>query len=178
MIDRLATLGDEHSVERVMLAFGRGLDRGNWPLYRSTFADTVTIDFQRLTGSPPVLVPADAWTEFARLIQSAVRRQHVYTNAVIDVDGDIASASFHMTARCWRASDFGGSTYNQYGSYAVTFARTTAGWKIVRLKHDFAWIGGNVGVFANDDPALAAVAATVFSEANRVAAGAQPMESA
>jgi hypothetical protein len=63
MIETLWTCAE---IEKVMLSFGRALDTGNWPLYRSCFADRFRVNFERLTGQPEVYVDADLWTRFPR----------------------------------------------------------------------------------------------------------------
>lgn len=168
--DRLAIIWDERAITRTMLDFGRALDTGDWPLYRSTFTDTLLVDFQRLTGSPEIHVSADDWTEFAELILSPVRRHHVYSNIAIALDGDRATALVYMTARHWKATDLGASEYNQYGWYDVEFVRHGARWLIRRIKHDFQWVSGNNALFDFAEPRLAASMAKVFCEANVSAA--------
>ena len=38
---------DRAEIERVMLNFGRALDSGDWPLYRSCFPDRFQVNFER-----------------------------------------------------------------------------------------------------------------------------------
>jgi hypothetical protein len=168
--EKLALLWDERAITKTMLNFGRALDVGDWPLYRSTFTDTILVDFKRLTGYDEVKVPADDWTRFAELILSPVRRHHVYSNFHIDVDGDRAFAVVYMTARHWKATDLGVSEYNQYGWYDVHFVREGGRWLIARIKHDFQWVSGNNALFDMTEPQLAASMAKVFCEDNRKAA--------
>lgn len=168
--DKLALLWDERAITKVMLNFGRALDTGDWPLYRSTFTDHVLIDFKRLTGCDEIRVSADDWTDFAELILSPVRRHHTYSNFHIDVDGDKAFAVVYMTARHWKATDLGVSEYNQYGWYDVHFERHSDKWLIARIKHDFQWVSGNNALFDMSEPNLAASMAKVFCDQNRTAA--------
>ncbi len=168
--DKLALLWDERAITKTMLSFGRALDTGNWPLYRSTFTDTILVDFKRLTGSDEIHVAADDWTEFAEHILTPVRRHHVYSNFHIDVDGDRAFAVVYMTARHWKATDMGVSEYNQYGWYDVHFVRHDEKWLITRIKHDFQWVSGNNALFDMTEPGLAGSMGRVFSDDNRAAA--------
>ena len=168
--DKLALLWDERAITRTMLDFGRALDTGDWSLYRSTFTDTILVDFKRLTGSDEISVDADDWTVFAEHILTPVRRHHVYSNFRIDVDGDRAFAVVYMTARHWKATDLGVSEYNQYGWYDVHFVRQSGEWLIARIKHDFQWVSGNNALFDMSEPKLVAAMANVFSDRNREAA--------
>lgn len=168
MIDaeKLAILWDERAITQVMLRFGRALDLGDWPAYRSCFTDPVSIDFKRLTGFNEVRVRADDWTRFAELILTPVRRHHVYSNFDIRLDGDTAFAIVYMTARHWKATDLGTSDYTQYGWYDVWFERHAGEWLIARIKHDFQWVEGNNALFDMTEPTLRASMEVVFSNEN------------
>ncbi len=48
--EKINALWEEKQVLKVALRFGRALDTGNWPAYRSCFTNPVNIDFKRLTG--------------------------------------------------------------------------------------------------------------------------------
>ncbi|AUW58109.1 hypothetical protein C1T17_08295 [Sphingobium sp. SCG-1] len=168
--EKLALIWDERSITKTMLNFGRALDIGDWPLYRSTFTDNILVDFKRLTTFDEIQVSADDWTRFAELILSPVRRHHVFTNFDIKVERDRAFAIVYMTARHWKASDMGASEYNQYGWYDVHFVRQGEEWKIARIKHDFQWVSGNNAMFDMSEPKLAENMNLVFCTANRDAA--------
>ncbi len=161
---------DEEAIRRIILRFGRSLDLGDWPGYRSCFTDMLLVDFERLTGQPRILVDADDWTRFADLILSPVRRHHSYTNFHIDVDGDRASAVWYFVARHWKATDLGASIYNQYGWYDGSFIRQGGDWKMSYVKHDFQWVEGNNALFDMNEPELAAQMMKVFSAENVAAA--------
>ena len=70
---KVDSLWNKAKIEKVMLNFGRALDLGDWKLYRSTFADRIHVDFERLTGNPETAVDADLWTRFAETILTPVR---------------------------------------------------------------------------------------------------------
>jgi len=165
MIEALWTRSE---IEQVMLNFGRALDVGDWPLYRSCFADRFRVNFERLTGQPEVFVDADLWTHFAKVILSPVRRLHQYSNFSVRVDGDRADAVIYMVARHWKAVDSGAAEYTQNGWYENSFARIDGRWKITRLLHTYQWVSGNGGLFDFSDPELQEVMAKVFAKENRV----------
>ena len=173
--DKLAVLWEERAIEKVMLRFGRSLDLGDWPGYRSCFTERVHIDFKRLTGFDEIKVSADLWTRFAELIQSPVRRHHAYSNFQAEIDGDTARATTYFAARVWSATDRGGPTYTEYGWYQAVFIRAADQWLISRIKHDYLWVEGNMGIFTMDDPQLVAVMRELFSEDNVAAARADPI---
>jgi hypothetical protein len=165
MIEALWTRSE---IEQVMLNFGRALDLGDWPLYRSCFAARFRVNFERLTGQPEVYVDADLWTHFAKVILSPVRRLHQYSNFSVRVDGDRADAVIYMVARHWKAVDSGAAEYTQNGWYENSFARIDGRWKITRLLHTYQWVSGNGGLFDFSDPELQEVMAKVFAKENRV----------
>jgi len=166
----LVRIVEERAVEAVILRFGRSLDLGDWPGYRSCFVDRPFIDFERLTGVPTICADADEWTHFADLILSPVRRHHTYSNIHIEISGDGARAFWNHTSRHWRATDLGASTYHQIGWYEAEFVRPDGEWRLSYIKHDFRWVEGNNALFDMTEPALAAQMARVFS-ADAIAAG-------
>lgn len=164
------TILDERAIIKVMLRFGRSLDLGDWPGYRSCFTDKLLVDFERLTGQPKILCDADDWTRFADLILSPVRRHHTYSNFHVDIDGDTASGVWYFTARHWKPTDLGSSIYNQYGWYDGNFVRENGEWKMSYVKHDFQWVDGNNALFDMSEPELVACMGKVFSAGNIAAA--------
>jgi len=164
----LETLWTKAEIERVMLNFGRALDLGDWPLYRSCFADRFRVNFERLTGFPEVHVDADLWTRFAELILSPVRRHHQYSNFSATIHGDRAEAIIYMVARHWKATDGGAAEYTHNGWYENSFACIGGQWKITRLLHTYQWVSGNGALFDFSDPELVKVMRQVFAEENRV----------
>jgi hypothetical protein len=165
----IETLWNRAEIERVMLNFGRALDTGNWPLYRTCFADRFVVNFERLTGQPEVYVDADLWTRFAEVILSPVRRHHQYSNFFATIDGDKADAVIYMVASHWKPTDGGASEYVQNGWYENSFQRIDGRWKITRLLHTYQWITGNGALFDFTDPELIKVMGQVFAPENRVA---------
>jgi len=166
----IETLWARSQVEAVMLKFGRALDTGDWPAYRSCFADRFRVNFERLTGQPEVYVDADLWTRFAQVILSPVRRHHQYSNMSVRVDGDRAEGLIYMVSRHWKPTDGGSCEYTQVGWYENSFECMNGEWQITRLLHTYQWVSGNGALFDFNDPELIAVMERVFAPENRVAA--------
>ncbi|MBY0509176.1 MAG: nuclear transport factor 2 family protein [Rhodospirillaceae bacterium] len=166
--ERLQTLWDRGEIERVMLDFGKALDRGDWHLYRACLADRIRIDFERLTGFAEVEVNADEWVRFASLALGPVKRHHQYSNFSCVINGDHADTTMYMVARHWKATDRGGATNTQYGWYENLFQRIEGTWKISRISHQFQWIDGNDALLDFSEPELAAQMRVVFSPANLI----------
>jgi hypothetical protein len=166
----LESLWTRSQVEAVMLKFGRALDMGDWPAYRSCFADRFRVNFERLTGQPEVHVDADLWTRFAQVILSPVRRHHQYSNMSVTVQGERAQGIIYQVSRHWKSTDGGACEYTQIGWYENTFGCFDGVWKITRLLHTYQWVSGNGALFDFSDPELIAVMAQVFAPENRVIA--------
>lgn len=166
--EKIAALWERAQIEEVMLDFGRALDRGDWALYRTCFAERIRVDFERLTGFPEIEVDADEWTRFAQLALEPVRRHHQYSNFSAQVDGDHAVAMIYMVARHFRMTDRGSAENTQYGWYENSFARRNGRWCITRLSHHFQWVTGNDALFDFSEPELAAHMASLFCDANMV----------
>lgn len=166
--EKLDILWNRAEIERVMLNFGRALDLGDWPLYRSCFTDQIDVDFERLTGQPEVRVDADLWTRFAEVILSPVRRHHQYSNFTATIEGDRAQATIYMVARHWKPTEMGAAEYIQNGWYENSFQRIDGQWKMTRLRHTFQWITGNGALFDFSDPELIKVMGQVFAPENRL----------
>jgi hypothetical protein len=164
--DMVSALWDEKQVSRVILRFGRALDTGNWPAYRSCFTNPLNIDFKRLTGQEEVRVDADLWTLFAEQILSPVRRHHTYTNFDIELNGNRAHATVYMTARHWKSTDNGVSHNTQYGWYDFWLERCDGSWLMNRVKHDFQWVDGNAALLDVHDSELQKTMGKIFCEAN------------
>lgn len=168
---KIAALWDEKQVQKVILRFGRSLDIGDWPAYRSCFTNPVNIDFKRLTGQEEVKVDADLWTLFAEQILSPVRRHHVYTNWDITVEGNHAHALVYMTARHWKSTDMGVSHNTQYGWYDFWLERQPDGeWLMTKVKHDFQWVDGNNALLDVHAPDLMTTMGKIFCASNFVSA--------
>ena len=167
--DKADLLWEKDQLTALILDFGWALDAGDWTLYRACLHDPVRIDFERLTGFPEVEVGADDWTAFARLALAPAKRHHSYTNLRITIDGQVAAARVHMTARHFLSTDNGSAENTQYGWYEFGFARADDGrWQITRVKHWFQWVSGNAGLFDFSSGPVAEAMDSVFKPANLV----------
>jgi len=166
--EKLTWLWEHARIEQTMLRFGRALDLGDWPSYRSCLTDRIRVDFERLTGFPEIEVDADAWVRFAELALSPVMRHHQYTNFSADISSDHAVATTYMVARHRRLTDRGSPDNTQYGWYETGWLKLGGEWKMSRLSHQFVWIAGNDALFDFTAPELAAQMSIVFCAENLV----------
>jgi len=165
---KIETLWAHHQLEQLMIRLARGIDRGEWSLYRSCFTEQINVNFERSTGFPEVCVNADLWTRFAALILAPVRRHHQFSNFCFETDGDHAQGVIYLVARHWKATDGGASEFVQNGWYENAFARIEGEWKITRMLHTHSWISGNGALLSNHAPEVLELMKQVFCEANFV----------
>lgn len=174
--EKVAALWEEKQVMKVILRFGRALDTGNWPAYRSCFTNPLNIEFKSLTGQEEVRVDADLWTLFAEQILSPVRRHHTYSNFDVTLDEDRAHAVVYHTSRHWKSTDRGYSHNTQYGWYDFSLERQGDGpWLMSRVKHAFQWVDGNDALLDVHDPELGKTMQKVFCAENFAAARVTPV---
>jgi len=137
LIDR-ATVGD------TILNYATGIDRRDWALYRSIFADEVEFDFETWSGQPPAMVSGDDWVASVRETLACFdATAHVITNPVVTLAGDAATIVAHMTATHY----LDGETQVLGGYYTDRLVRHGAGWKIVACRLVITWEQGDRGLF-------------------------------
>lgn len=118
---------DRQDISDVLLRYATGIDRRDWPLFRSAFTDDCDADY----GEIGTWRGADAITDFMeRSHAMAGRTMHRLTNQVIAVDGDVASARTYVDGLIMFGDN--GSGVNAIGIYDDELVRTDAGWRIAR----------------------------------------------
>jgi hypothetical protein len=159
---KLELLWDKLAVEDVMLRFGRALDLHDWAMYRETLLDEIEVDFQSLTGQPPVRVTADLWTRFAQVALEPLRTLHQYSNHRVSVRGERATSVLYMEARHHLPGAHGSPYLTQLGWYENEFVRSGGHWKIAKLRQHLQWTTGNAALIDFANPELQQVFAQVF----------------
>jgi len=132
----LQRLVDESDLRDLLHRYAFGLDHEDWELWRSVFADEVTMDMSDYQPEPPPrpaaadLVVANARVLFAGLERS----QHFMGSHRYEIDGDRATITAHMRAEHWLHTGLGGDKYTMFGTYTDDAIRTAGGWKLVRVR--------------------------------------------
>jgi 3-phenylpropionate/cinnamic acid dioxygenase small subunit len=120
---------DQQDIADVLLRYATGIDRRNWPLFRTAFTEDCELDYGEIGSWHGV----DAVTEFMETSHAmAGHTMHRLTNQVITVDGDRAEARTYVDGLIM----FGdaGSGVNAVGFYDDDIVRTAAGWRIARRR--------------------------------------------
>jgi hypothetical protein len=140
---------DRAAISDVVHAYATGLDRRNWDLYRSIFADTIEMDFQSF-GIPARIYDADDWTRDAkRLFAGFKATQHTSTNHVHEIHGDRAICISNMQAEHFvfrepnDGLDDGADRWTIGGYYVNELVRTETGWKLAKVTLTTTWQTGN-----------------------------------
>ncbi len=120
---------DKHDIAEVLLRYSTGIDRRDWPLFRTAFVDDCELDY----GEIGTWIGVDAVAEFMEVSHAmAGHTLHRLTNQVITVSGDRADARTYVDALIMAQDN--GSGVNAIGFYDDELLRTAAGWRIARRR--------------------------------------------
>ena len=120
---------DRQDIADVLTRYATGIDRRDWPLFRTVFTDDCELDY----GEIGVWKGVDAVTDFMDKTHAlAGHTLHRLTNQVITVDGDAAEARTYVDALIMMADNKSG--VNGIGYYDDELIRSHTGWRIVRRR--------------------------------------------
>ena len=127
---------DESDLADLIHRYAFGLDHQDWKLWRSVFADEVTMDMSDYQPDPPPRpAPADLVVGNARVLFAGLERsQHFIGSHRFAVDGDAATITAHMRAEHWLHTGQGSDRYTMFGTYFDEAIRTDDGWKLVKVR--------------------------------------------
>ncbi|HKI41324.1 MAG: nuclear transport factor 2 family protein [Mycobacterium sp.] len=120
---------DRQDISDLLVRYATGIDRRDWPLFRTVFTDDCELDY----GEIGVWRGVDAVTEFMTQVHApAGHTLHRLTNQAITVDGDTATARTYVDALIMVGDSQSG--VNGIGFYDDEIVRTPAGWRIARRR--------------------------------------------
>lgn len=139
---------DRQDISDTIMKYATGIDRRNWPLYRSIFADEVEFDFSSFSGTPGTKMKADDWVANVSSLQDGFdATQHVLTNFVYDISGDVAVVDVYMKAEHFLTNSEGDNSVALGGFYTHELRRGEEGWKIHKCKLTVTWNRGNRALY-------------------------------
>lgn len=98
------------------------------------YTDTVAVDFESVTGMPPMTVPVGDYVEALRgAFAPFAATHHAITGHVIEVDGDTATIHAHVRAEHWLPGEEP-RRWLVVGFYDNEAVRTADGWRLTRVK--------------------------------------------
>ena len=116
-------------ISDLLVRYATGIDRRDWPLFRTVFTDDCEVDYGEIGAWNGV----DAVTDFMEQTHAmAGQTMHRLTNQAITVDGDKASARTYVDGVIMFGDNQAG--VNALGFYDDEIVRTADGWRIARRR--------------------------------------------
>jgi SnoaL-like domain len=130
------------AVARFLLA----LDDHRWAEIEAGLDETLSRDYTSLFGGEPDVIAGSAlvaeWREFVAGLDS---HQHLTAPAVVDVNGEEASAGVHVVATHVLEGD-PGSPWVVGGTYRFALRRREERWRITAITLDTRWQTGDAAI--------------------------------
>ena len=139
---------EELAVAETVYRYATGVDRRDWALYRSLFADTVAIDFSSYDSDLPLRqTSADEWVaEVVPVFTGLAATQHSMTNPLATIDGDTAAITMYVQAHHVFDPTDAASWYTIGGYYEDTLARVNGRWLLTGVRLTVTWRAGEPGI--------------------------------
>lgn len=125
----MTALQDRLDITDVLVRYATGIDRRDWPLFRTVFTDDCVLDYGEIGCWDGVDAVADFMEQTHAMAGYTLHRM---TNQAIAVDGESASARSYVDALIMSADNTSG--VNAVGFYDDDLTRTARGWRIARRK--------------------------------------------
>ncbi len=126
--------------------FALALDDRDWERVLAVLDDDVSRDYTSLFGTEPdVIAATDLVAEWEGLLSGLDAHQHLLGPAVLDVDGDEATAGVHVVGTHVLAGH-PGSPWVVGGTYRFGLRRRDDGWRIHSIRLDTKWQSGDAAV--------------------------------
>ncbi|ORV83537.1 nuclear transport factor 2 family protein [Mycolicibacterium iranicum] len=120
---------DCQDIRDVLIRYATGIDRRDWPLFRTVFTDDCELDYGEIGHWRGV----DAVVEFmVAAHEMAGHTLHRITNQAVSVDGDAATAQAYVDALIMSQDNTSG--VSAAGFYDDELVRTDTGWRISRRR--------------------------------------------
>jgi 3-phenylpropionate/cinnamic acid dioxygenase small subunit len=127
---------DRQDISDLLVRYATGIDRRDWPLFRTVFTDDCELDYGEIGAWQGI----DAVTDFMTQVHAvAGHTLHRLTNQAITVDGDKAVARTYVDALIMVGDNQSG--VNGIGFYDDEIVRTAAGWRIARRRFTTVRVG-------------------------------------
>ena len=139
---------DKLAVADTVYRYATGVDRRDWALYRSLFADTVNIDFSSYDPDlPPRQMSAEDWVAgMVPVFTGLAASQHSMSNPLATIDGDTAAITMYVRAHHVFDPSDAASWYTIGGYYEDTLARVDGHWLLTGVRLTVTWRAGDPGI--------------------------------
>lgn len=142
-------ISDKLAVAETLYRYAIGVDRKDWTLFRSLFADRVTIDFSSYNAGllPPQEMDADTWVAgLIPLFTGFAATQHMMTNPLTTIDGDTAAITMYMRAHHVFDPTDEASWFTNGGYYEDTLKLVDGQWLLTGVRLRETWRAGDPGI--------------------------------
>ena len=120
---------DRQEISDLLVRYATGIDRRDWPLFRTVFTEGCELDY----GEIGVWKGVDAVTDFMEQAHAmAGHTMHRLTNQVITIEGDKATTRTYIDGVIMFGVNQAG--VNALGFYDDEIVRTAEGWRIARRR--------------------------------------------
>ncbi len=134
-------LGDRLEITDVLVRYATGIDRRDWPLFRTCWTDDVDANYGRGIGH---FHTADEITEFMTRSHAVMGPTwHRLSNFTVEVEGDRATTRTYLHAVLNVDKEDPDRWMDVTGHYDDTLVRTPAGWRISRRRCGRARVVGS-----------------------------------
>jgi len=120
---------DVVEITQVVNRYGHALDGKRYELLEQVFTPGARLDYELEGGAPgsyPEMVPV-----FEEFLTAFCYTQHLFSQPVIDLEGDGAHATCRLVATHVQQPKSGGrNAWTVYGFYEDDLVRTAQGWRI------------------------------------------------
>ena len=121
---------DHQDIFDLLVRYATGIDRRDWPLFRTVFTDDCQLDYGEIGAWNGI----DAVAQFMeRMHALAGHTMHRLSNQAITVDGDNATARTYIDGLIMAGDNESG--VNAIGFYDDAIVRTDDGWRIARRRY-------------------------------------------
>lgn len=125
----MSNQADIQEIRAAQVRYATGIDRRDWPLFRTVFTEDCELDYGDIGSWRGV----DAVTEFmVAAHEMAGHTMHRITNQVVTVEGDSATARAYVDALIMAQDNSSG--VNAVGYYDDEFVRIASGWRLARRR--------------------------------------------
>ncbi|OBA84055.1 polyketide cyclase [Mycobacterium sp. 1164966.3] len=121
---------DRQDISDLLVRYASGIDRRDWPLFRTVFTEDCRLDYGEIGAWNGV----DAVADFMEQVHAmAGHTMHRLSNIAVTLDGDRAQARTYIDGLIMAADNSSG--VNAIGFYDDEIVRTDEGWRIARRKY-------------------------------------------
>ncbi len=121
---------DRQDISDLLVRYATGIDRRDWPLFRTVFTDDCELDYG-VIGAWQGVEAVAAFMEQVHAL--AGHTMHRLSNQAITLDGDKATARTYIDGLIMAADNTSG--VNAIGFYDDEIVRTEDGWRIARRRY-------------------------------------------